>query len=106
LSVPRHAGRAMIFGYPGMAIFNTILPPNGPVCASDGGTTGIQPPRSRHQGGVTAAMADGAVRFIVDEIDRGGLGNEVTTVSGGISPYGVWGALGTRASGEVTGAGL
>jgi prepilin-type N-terminal cleavage/methylation domain-containing protein/prepilin-type processing-associated H-X9-DG protein len=106
LSVPRHAGRGMIFGYPGMAVFNTILPPNGPVCASDGGTTGIQPPRSHHQGGVTAAMADGSVKFIVDQIDRGGLGNEITTVSGGASPYGVWGALGTRASGENAGADL
>jgi prepilin-type N-terminal cleavage/methylation domain-containing protein/prepilin-type processing-associated H-X9-DG protein len=106
LSVPRHAGRGMIFGYPGMALFNTILPPNGPVCATDGGTTGIQPPRSGHQGGVNAALADGSVRFIVNEIDSGGRGNEVTTVSGGASPYGVWGALGTRASGENVGADL
>jgi len=106
LSVPRHAGRGMIFGRPGHALFNTILPPNGPVCASDASTTGIQPPRSGHQGGVNAALADGSVRFIVDQIDSGSRGNEVTTVSGGASPYGVWGALGTRASGENAGADL
>jgi prepilin-type N-terminal cleavage/methylation domain-containing protein/prepilin-type processing-associated H-X9-DG protein len=106
LSVPRHAGRAMIFGYPGNAVFNTILPPNGPVCATDGATTGIQPPRSRHPGGVNVAMADGATRFVLDTIEAGSRVTEKTKVEDGASPYGVWGALGTRASGDVIGDAL
>jgi hypothetical protein len=45
-------------------------------------------------------MADGAVRFIDDNIERGSLAAEKTTVGSGSSPYGVWGALGSRADGE------
>lgn len=105
LSVTRHGFSAMAYGAPGCAFFNTILPPNGPVCGSDG-QYGIRPPRSRHPGGVNVAMADGATRFILDTIESGNRGNEVTTVGGGISPYGVWGALGTRASGDLSGDAL
>jgi prepilin-type N-terminal cleavage/methylation domain-containing protein/prepilin-type processing-associated H-X9-DG protein len=85
--------------------FNTVLPPNSPSCAEGtdanaDSTTSLLPPTSRHTGGVHALMADGAVRFISDNIDTGNLGTGVTS---GPSPYGVWGALGTRASNEVVG---
>ena len=99
---PRSAGAAMDFGRAGYVYFNAILAPNGPWCAADD-MMGIQPPRSRHVGGVNVAMADGAVRFIVDQIDAGSKVSELTTVSAGSSPYGVWGALGTRASADATG---
>lgn len=103
VSVTRHSGNASLFGYPGYAVFNTILPPNGPVCAADGQSIGIQPPRSRHDGGVNVTFADGSTRFITDTIDTGSRVGERTSVTGGPSPYGVWGALGTRASADVAG---
>lgn len=79
--------------------FSTILPPNGPSCAE--GTNGnadssisIVAPSSEHQGGVNALLADGSVRFISENINTGNLA--APSVTSGPSPYGVWGALGTR----------
>jgi hypothetical protein len=53
-------------------------------------------------------MADGAVIFITDSIDAGNvhhgnvwLGGTGDSLPGSQSPYGVWGALGTRASFET-----
>lgn len=105
LSVTRSSGSAIVFGYPGMALFNTVLPPNGPVCSSDS-ALGIQPPRSRHEGGVNVVLADGATRFILETIESGSRVSEKATVADGTSPYGVWGALGTRASGDLVGGAL
>ena len=72
---------------------------------------GIVPPGSRHQGGCHVLLADGAVKFITDSIDTGNLGrgqvgnqanhDDPQSVPGAPSPYGFWGALGTRASKEV-----
>ncbi|MGQ9914106.1 MAG: DUF1559 domain-containing protein [Thermogutta sp.] len=89
----------------------TILPPNTSVCLignpnwqSGGGhyAPGIWNATSDHPGGVNVAMADGSVRFISDTIDTGSLSvvppAQNTT---GPSPYGVWGALGTKAGGET-----
>src|SRR5690606_27372221 len=57
--------------------FNTILPPNAPSCASaniNGDSQhGVLPPQSRHTGGVHGLMADGAVKFISENIDTGNL---------------------------------
>jgi len=53
-------------------------------------------------------MGDGAVRFISQNIDTGNKNtgdvyeNPAGSV-GGRSPYGVWGALGTRSSNEIVG---
>ncbi|QDV29426.1 Type II secretion system protein G precursor [Planctopirus ephydatiae] len=87
--------------------FTPILSPNSPSCTNDGNTTSdavssVLSASSFHTGGVHALMADGAVRFISDNIDAGSLGATANTL-GGPSPHGVWGALGTRAGGEVTG---
>ena len=86
------------FGPPTNVSFSTVLPPNGPRC-SDMETQGSLTPRSLHPGGVFGLMADGAVRFIADDIDAGdpSLPDRQT----GPSPYGVWGALGSRAGAEV-----
>jgi hypothetical protein len=52
-------------------------------------------------------MADGAVIFITDSIEAGDSnGPSVHRFAGGVapgspSPYGLWGALGTRASKET-----
>ncbi len=62
---------------------------------------GMYTAASQHTGGVNAAMADGSVRFISDSIDAGNQG--LPQVLSGPSPYGVWGALGSRDGGEVNG---
>jgi prepilin-type processing-associated H-X9-DG protein len=57
-----------------------------------------------HTGGVQVLMMDGSARFISENIDSG---NQAATIpasnSSSISPYGIWGALGTRAGGETIG---
>jgi type II secretion system protein G len=82
--------------------FNTVLPPNSPACASgtnDNSSDGIYPPSSNHTGGVQVTMADGSVRFISNNINSGNISAGHTT--SGPSPFGVWGALGTRAGEEL-----
>jgi len=80
--------------------FNTILAPNGPTCTGNCGG-GIITARSWHDGGVNAALADGAVRFISENIDAGSrTGSHRTTISQAGSSYGVWGRLGCRGDGQ------
>ncbi len=88
--------------------FNTILPPNKPSCTSDANgnadsganTFGLLiPASSRHTGGVNVGYADGSVHFISDSIDTGNL--NVAEKTSGQSPYGVWGALGSKSGGET-----
>lgn len=96
--------------------FNTMRAPNSALClVGSSDTYGVAPPSSRHLGGVHVVMADGAVKFITDSIEAGNSnapcvycdlltgGANSPTVAGSPSPYGVWGALGTRASREVVG---
>ena len=84
--------------------FTTILPPNGPSCAANSGQVwqeAIVTAGSYHSGGIQAALCDGSVRFISETIDTGTL--SASNVASGQSPYGTWGALGTRNGGEVAG---
>ncbi|MFG0296665.1 MAG: DUF1559 domain-containing protein [Maioricimonas sp. JB045] len=92
-------------GRPCFTGFQTILPPNSPSCVagtnSEDPNNAIYSASSAHDGGVHALFADGAVRFISSNIDTGNVaatppGREVTK-----SPFGVWGALGTRSCGET-----
>ncbi|KAA5541055.1 DUF1559 domain-containing protein [Roseiconus nitratireducens] len=91
------------------SVMNTILPPNDEVCLAIGDTgNGICPPSSRHPGGVHVLMGDGAVQFFSDSIEAGDSsagtvrrGRGGSRAPGSPSPYGLWGALGTRASHEV-----
>ena len=99
LGAGRSPGAVWLFGRPNLVGFSTIMPPNGPSCSGETGN-GIHTARSYHQGGVFVGMADGAVRFISENIDSGSRVSEKTYTDSGTSPYGVWGALGTRASGE------
>lgn len=101
--------------------FQTILPPNRQNCAWDStgnGVTdladeGVHCTASQHEGGSHILFADGAVKFITDSIEagisthrtvrQGGTAKDprFSTVPGSPSPFGLWGALGTRASREV-----
>jgi len=79
--------------------FTTAMRPNGPTCQSSGGDGGWghAAASSRHTGGVHVLMGDGAVKFVSDNINAG---TPTATAPGGAqggpSPYGIWGALGTR----------
>jgi len=84
----------------------TVLAPNSPGCVSDNNGNAdsagsIVPPSSNHPGGVMGAMADGSVRFISETIDTGNLA--AAPMTNGPSPYGVWGAMGSKAGGEAMG---
>ncbi|MGV3484759.1 MAG: DUF1559 domain-containing protein [Planctomycetaceae bacterium] len=93
---------------------HTILAPNAPVCTDAGAGAGhgdlVANASSRHQGGAHVLMGDGAVKFITDSIEAGNSRNPVVHLGGTAatknqpgaqSPFGLWGALGTRASSEV-----
>jgi hypothetical protein len=96
----RSVGTRWNQGYAPLIGFNTILPPNRGVCNNDGmGGNGVLPPRSKHLGGVVAVFADGAVKFITENIDYGDLTGTISSPTSA-SPYGVWGALGSRQGGE------
>lgn len=93
-------------GQPENVSFSTVSPPNGPSCTNNGNNNSdaavaMLAASSQHTGGVQVVLTDGSVRFISENIDTGNLG--VATTRGSASPYGVWGALGTRAGGEVNG---
>ncbi len=90
--------------------FNTILPPNSASCLIGGSTWpsggGHFGPRiwsatSEHPGGANVLMADGSAKLITDSIDAGSQASVPTNTS--TSPFGIWGALGTKSSGEVVG---
>ncbi len=107
----------------GFSGFNAVLPPNSASCipiGGDGFEAGIYTSSSRHGNGVLVAMIDSTVRFIVNDIDtnhpdpaasaadkyspgRGDFGGWQQTQNWmSPSPFGVWGALSTRASDDQT----
>jgi len=86
----------------------TMTPPNTEMCLRwHAHQDGNLPAASRHQGGCHVLMSDGAVKFITDSIDAGNQNSaQVSTEAGTLaagskSPFGLWGALGTRANKEV-----
>ncbi len=84
--------------------FLTVLAPNAVSCTNDGNgnsdsTSPLLSASSFHTGGAHCLLADGAVRFISENIDTGNL--SVAATLGGRSPYGVWGALGTKSGGDI-----
>lgn len=92
-------------GRSGVAQFNTILPPKSPVALVGGiGSDGILPASSPHPAIVAVAFADGSTHTIKEDIDCGNTTMPPPTESQieakAKSNYGVWGALGTIASGE------
>jgi len=105
-------GYAWAMGSPFWTSFNTILPPNREQVTWAGvHSEGIFPPGSRHQGGCHVLMSDGAVVFMTDSVEAGDSYSAQVVVGtpggvgglapGSASPFGLWGALGTRASSET-----
>lgn len=83
--------------------FTTNLGPNNnPSCVETtwDGSNGIFPASSNHSGGVNCLFGDGSVRFVSDSIDTGNPGASARNLNGP-SPFGVWGALGTKNGGEI-----
>jgi len=100
--VPRPlSGQRWCDGRPIFTGFTTVLPPNAPSCIStlEWWYWGIFTPSSNHPGGVNGLMADASVHFIVETIDVGDL--TLPEVISGPSPYGVWGAMGSREGQEL-----
>ncbi len=98
-------GRRWVDGAPIYSAFNTILPP-GDVSANHRNDSDLAygnfSAGSYHTNGVNCLFGDTSVRFISSSINCGDLSELAPTGDDGKgSPYGIWGQLGTRASGEV-----
>ena len=106
-------GRGMNWAWGAMVMtgMHTIRPPNSEMCEAHWyDNVGTCPPSSRHQGGVHVLMGDGAVIFLTDSIEAGNqrdpvigarLPGDVKNRPGKKSPYGLWGALGSRGAKET-----
>jgi hypothetical protein len=105
-------GRRWPDGRPQFSTFNTITPPNSYNVERWHGHAGSFCASSYHQGGAHVLMSDGAVIFITDSIEAGdqnhvaygrdnGDGRGADGGAGRESPYGLWGALGTKAGRET-----
>ncbi|MDR2755049.1 MAG: DUF1559 domain-containing protein [Planctomycetaceae bacterium] len=88
-------------GVPFQTGFETIIAPNGPSCTRNNFGGFVVSATSNHSGGVQISLADASVRFVSETIDVGSgdkfSGNVVAT---GESPFGIWGAMGSRDGGE------
>ena len=106
-------GRRWNDGHHSYTGFQTILPPNSPSCRNDGWThySAVLSVASYHQGGAHVLMSDGAVKFVTDSIEAGNAERGTVTSNhtahpnyspaGSASPYGLWGALGSRGAKET-----
>lgn len=127
INVMYRRGSRWTDAFPVYSGFNTILGPNGATVTDwtqdpQGEQDGILTAGSYHYGGAHVAMFDNAVKFIPNGIDTSDPSGAVGTTSNPIyapgrenisgtwrqtpnwtspSPFGVWGAMGTAASGEV-----
>ena len=109
-------------GLPYFSAVTIAVPPNGGSCMTAAtvsvtytdtaaNTNGFFTPSSRHTGGVHTLMGDGTVKFVNETINSvsacnptvPGLAapNSSVGTCNGQSPYGIWGAIGTMASGET-----
>ncbi len=83
--------------------FTTIIAPNGPSCSREGGNIHdagrvLSTATSLHPGGVNVLLGDGSVSFVSETIDTGN--QALSWTMSGMSPYGVWGGMGSRAGQE------
>jgi prepilin-type processing-associated H-X9-DG protein len=85
-------------GIPAANGFSTILPPNSITCVSSGKNStarAIASASSYHTGGVQVGFGDGSVRFITETITAKTSGGVDFCVTNGVSPFDVWGAIGS-----------
>ncbi|GAB4136485.1 MAG: DUF1559 domain-containing protein [Thermogutta sp.] len=91
-------------GRPYFVGFATMVRPNGPSCHWGGvdGNEHMGTLSSFHPGGGNVGLVDGSVRFISETIDTGNQAiDDVGSPGTRPSPWGVWGALGSRTGGET-----
>ena len=93
--------------------FFTMLPPNSELCHhGNRHEEYLASTSSHHQGGTHVLMGDGAVKFVTDSIDAGNQRSPQVKFpdtpdvlpAGSRSPFGLWGALGTRGNKETVSA--
>jgi prepilin-type N-terminal cleavage/methylation domain-containing protein/prepilin-type processing-associated H-X9-DG protein len=92
------------FGYHWNQIsFTTTLPPNSPSCYNRStGYNAMFSATSLHSGGVNVALLDGSGKFVSETIDSGtAVAFSNPTSARGESPFGIWGAMGSRDGGEA-----
>lgn len=92
-------------------VFTTCAPPNTPYCesATDWGANAIHTASatSFHSGGANVVFCDGSVKFISETINALSSGYSYSSLNpwsqpmNGVSRFGVWGAMGSRAGGET-----
>ncbi|WP_459558549.1 DUF1559 family PulG-like putative transporter [Lacunimicrobium album] len=101
---PDKPGDLALAGISMITSVTTAIGPNGPSCtpfANNYWEAVMNTSQSRHAGGVQGVLVDGSVRFFSESINTGN--QDAPRVDSGPSPYGIWGGLGTIASGEVPG---
>jgi prepilin-type processing-associated H-X9-DG protein len=99
-----YRGRRFADGRAARTSVMTVLPPNSPSCMARGSSVhesnnGVYSATSYHPGGVNVCLGDGSVRFVSDTVDCGNQNVGFPSLTGE-SPYGVWGAYGSRDGGE------
>lgn len=88
-------------GWERAVTFSTISAPNTPRCG--GGGVQIVPASSHHMAGAFVSMCDGSIRWVGDDIDDGYPAGLVYGINHkGPSNFGVWGAYGSMAGGDLT----
>ncbi|MDO5581837.1 MAG: DUF1559 domain-containing protein [Planctomycetia bacterium] len=104
-------GRCPCSVYPDNCAVTTVTPPNSPSCvAYNDCNPAYLSVSSFHSGGANVLKGDGSVSFISETIDCGTQSFDMITGSAsfrtngmeveGISPYGIWGAMGSINGGE------
>lgn len=95
-------------GHPSFSGFTTILPPNSASCNAGAGDWdwGVFSASSYHGNGAHVCMVDNGTRFVPNAINTGDLGRDPPLGADGArsnapSPYGAWGAMGTRDAGDI-----
>jgi prepilin-type processing-associated H-X9-DG protein len=102
----RPTGGRAFDGRPYFVGFATMVGPNGPSCHWGGvdGNEHMGTLSSRHPGGAHVALADGSTQFISESIDTGAQAiDDIQDPGSRQSPWGVWGALGSKSGGESVG---
>ncbi|MCH5372785.1 MAG: DUF1559 domain-containing protein, partial [Planctomycetes bacterium] len=98
----RPSGGRAFDGRPYFVGFSTMVGPNGPSCqwGDVDGNEHMGTLSSWHPGGAHVALADGTVRFINENIDTGNQAVDDVPDPTWESPWGVWGALGSKSGRE------